>query len=746
MNRGHVLGLGLLLIIGGVPLAAGNPQVPGTSPAAETAGEPLPPRDQGNPASPDVADEMVPRALHRDNQPVKPMTEGPLHEAFLSPRKDRKPVFVQKTPPAPINERPAVDPPSANATWIEGYWEWDPGRKDYVWVTGTWRISPPGRFWVNGYWKRDQQGWDRVPGFWTDRQTDRLDYRKNGPPRDRPDDEPGEPPSADCFFVPGQYRPDGDGVVWKKGFWAKVQPGWAWVPSQWNRQPEGWVFQDGYWDRTLEGRGTLFAPAQLDKSAKPDQDLTYQPYTQVSPEMYGQLYGAFGRPNSYYDGYPGVYYDQDGRFYGYANYGTLGGYYGYLDYPYYGGYGYPYISTPVDYGYGYGGYGDPYGYGGYGGYGYGGYGLGLGMCGGLFNGMFSFGNVGYPWYGGLGYPYGGYGGWGYGGLGYGGLGFGFGYPFWGLGGLGRGGWGWGGMGWGGWGWGGMGWGGWGWGGYGRWCNHYPYHPGGGHHRGGRNGGHGGGMNGMGGRGANGNLRVTSNVFRGQNSMMGRNLGQGALAARHGVQSPPSSRPYGNPFHQGNVNQAVNRAGARQGQIQRDSSMASGNNAFRPSFNGVNNAATHHTAARPAFTGNAGALGGRQGQVRAGGLGQAGQAGLGRGGPNMAPGLANQAGGSRGIQPGQGRGNLGGVGGGLPNAGAGRVLGVPARVPEGAFRDLAFRAASRAWASKAWPGGASLLSQAWVILARWAASHRVMEAGAFRQHRACRSMAVVRWAE
>ena len=366
MNRVHVLGLGLLLIIGGVPLAAGNPQVPGD--ARRTAG-PLPQGDQGDPTPPNVADELVPRAIQRDNQPVKPMNEGPLHEAFLSPRKDRKPIFVQKTPPAPINERPAVDPPSANAQWIEGYWEWDPGRKDYVWVTGTWRVPPPGRFWVNGYWKRDQQGWVRVPGFWTDRQTDRLDYRKNGPPQDRPDDEPGEPPSADCFFVPGQYYPDGDGVVWKKGFWAKVQPGWAWVPSQWNRQPEGWVFQDGYWDRTLEDRGTLFAPAQLDKSAKPNQDLTYQPYTQVSPEMYGQLYGAFGRPNSYYDGYPGVYYDQDGRFYGYANYGTLGGYYGYLDYPYYGGYGYPYISTPVDYGYGYGGYGDPYGYGGYGGYG-----------------------------------------------------------------------------------------------------------------------------------------------------------------------------------------------------------------------------------------------------------------------------------------------------------------------------------------------------------------------------------------
>src|SRR5262245_31581574 len=306
------------------------------------------------------------------DQPVKPMTEGPLHEAFLSPRKDRNPVHIDKEPPPPIAERPGLDPPSATAEWIGGYWEYDAGRKDFIWVTGTWRVPPPGRFWVNGYWKRDDQGWFRVPGFWSERKTDRLDYRKDGPPKDRPDDDPGQPPADDCFYIPGQYYPDGDGVVWKKGFWAKAQPGWSWVPAQWVRQPEGWVFQDGYWDRTLEDRGTLFAPAQVNKSAvKSQDDLNYQPYTTVSPELYGQLNGAFGRPNSNYDGYPGVFYDEDGRFYGYANYGNLGSYYGFLDYPASGGYGYPYYATPVQYGGGFGGYG------GYGGYGYDGYGAGM---------------------------------------------------------------------------------------------------------------------------------------------------------------------------------------------------------------------------------------------------------------------------------------------------------------------------------------------------------------------------------
>ena len=29
--------------------------------------------------------------------------------------------------------------------WIEGYWQWDDSQKDYVWVTGTWRVPPPTR-------------------------------------------------------------------------------------------------------------------------------------------------------------------------------------------------------------------------------------------------------------------------------------------------------------------------------------------------------------------------------------------------------------------------------------------------------------------------------------------------------------------------------------------------------------------------------------------------------------------------
>jgi len=359
------LGLGLVTTLCGWSLSVSAQDV-----APPLEGAALEPRPAPEVPAPGALDLNLPQpeaapAGDAADKPVTALAEGPLNEAFLSPAKDRDPERLSTAPPPPIVERPGVEAPSPRAEWIGGYWDWDPGRKDFVWVTGTWRVPPPGRFWVNGYWKRDDQGWYRVPGFWSDRKTDRINYRKDGPPADHPADEPGEAPGEDTFYVPGQYYPDGDGVVWKPGYWARSQPGWSWVPAQWVHQPEGWIFQEGYWDRTLEDRGTLFAPAQVAPAAR-TADTVYQPYTQVSPQSYGLLYGAFGRPNSYYDGYPGCYYASNGRYYGYAQYGYLSPYYGYLDYPYYGTFGYPYLTSPLSYG--------GYGYGGLrpGGYGYGG--------------------------------------------------------------------------------------------------------------------------------------------------------------------------------------------------------------------------------------------------------------------------------------------------------------------------------------------------------------------------------------
>jgi hypothetical protein len=190
-----------------------------------------------------------------------PEAGGPVHEAFQGPvaRDDR--VRAPKSPPPPMAEVPTNDRPVPQAQWVEGYWAWDPGRNDFVWVAGAWRIPPPGATWVAGRWMRDADGWYRVSGFWN-RPRDRTGlvttststpvrprWRTTGPPADHPDDTPTPAPGPDSFFVPGHYTPEGDRLNWTPGFWARVQPGWDWIPARWVRHPDGWEFHRGYWSR-----------------------------------------------------------------------------------------------------------------------------------------------------------------------------------------------------------------------------------------------------------------------------------------------------------------------------------------------------------------------------------------------------------------------------------------------------------------------------------------------------------------
>src|SRR4051794_4733837 len=58
----------------------------------------------------------------RASAPVVALTDGPVHEAFLSPAKNEEPTRIDKAPPVPIAERPAVDAPNPNALWVPGYW------------------------------------------------------------------------------------------------------------------------------------------------------------------------------------------------------------------------------------------------------------------------------------------------------------------------------------------------------------------------------------------------------------------------------------------------------------------------------------------------------------------------------------------------------------------------------------------------------------------------------------------------
>lgn len=188
--------------------------------------------------------------------------KNPPHEALLARSGNRTPVFADKVPPPPIIERPGDTAPSTHFQWIRGYWDWDPARREYLWVTGAWRVPPPGKFWVEGFWRKvNSRGWERVPGFWSERE-DRpaeggsmrvtRDWKRLGPPPTRPLDTVDAPPAPDFFYVPGEFIPEGDAVVWRPGFWYHAQPGWEWNPAHWIRQTEGWTFREGSW-RRLDG-------------------------------------------------------------------------------------------------------------------------------------------------------------------------------------------------------------------------------------------------------------------------------------------------------------------------------------------------------------------------------------------------------------------------------------------------------------------------------------------------------------
>jgi hypothetical protein len=167
-------------------------------------------------------------------------------------------VHIGNAPPSPIAERPGSPRPGPDARWIDGYWDWDPSRGSFAWVTGTWIVPPAGEFWVNGYWRREAKGWFRVAGFWSKGghvqkvsqvQEVALARPTAGPSLTRPEELIGIAPGADYFYIAGEYIPAWGGVVWRPGFWARSAPGWEWIPARWERRADAWVFREGFWNR-----------------------------------------------------------------------------------------------------------------------------------------------------------------------------------------------------------------------------------------------------------------------------------------------------------------------------------------------------------------------------------------------------------------------------------------------------------------------------------------------------------------
>ena len=196
------------------------------------------------------------------------LTQGPVHEAFAAPvvHDPKAGPVLTKEPPAPIQELPPDQKPAGqNVQWIPGYWGWDSGRNDYVWVSGLWREPPPGMQWVPGYWHPVEGGYQWVPGSWMPASpgpasgSSQATYLPS-PPASLEAGPNTPPPSPNAAWTPGYWSWQQGGYAWRPGFWAAVQPNWIWMPAHYVWTPAGYLFVPGYWDLPVANRGLLFAP------------------------------------------------------------------------------------------------------------------------------------------------------------------------------------------------------------------------------------------------------------------------------------------------------------------------------------------------------------------------------------------------------------------------------------------------------------------------------------------------------
>src|SRR5262249_6790019 len=157
----------------------------------------------------------------------------------------------------------------------------DADRKDYLWVSGVWRVPPEGRQWVPGHWQQSDDGWQWVPGFWAAADQTELQYLP--PPPDSLEQGPSAPrPGDNYIYQPGCWIYRDDRYAWQPGDWVEDRPDACWVPNHYVWCPSGYLFVSGYWDYPLADRGLLFAPCYFQQPVYQQPDFCWTPSCVVS--------------------------------------------------------------------------------------------------------------------------------------------------------------------------------------------------------------------------------------------------------------------------------------------------------------------------------------------------------------------------------------------------------------------------------------------------------------------------------
>ena len=167
----------------------------------------------------------------------------------------------RRRPPDPVVEDPPPQPDPSNI-WIPGYWWWSGPLDRYVWVSGAWRLAPPGQVWIPGAWIAAEPGhYVRAPGYWAapGSTPDNIGYNQ-APPRERVEVH-GAPPGPEYVWTRG-YNDYRDGAyVWVGGSWGRPPAvGLGWVDARYIAVRGHYFFQPGRWDYGVERRGVVYAP------------------------------------------------------------------------------------------------------------------------------------------------------------------------------------------------------------------------------------------------------------------------------------------------------------------------------------------------------------------------------------------------------------------------------------------------------------------------------------------------------
>jgi WXXGXW repeat (2 copies) len=72
-------------------------------------------------------------------------------------------VYIDLAPPAPVYEQA---PPRDGYVYTPGYWQYDEGRRNHVWVKGEYQAQRRGEHWVAHEWRQENGRYRFNEGRW----------------------------------------------------------------------------------------------------------------------------------------------------------------------------------------------------------------------------------------------------------------------------------------------------------------------------------------------------------------------------------------------------------------------------------------------------------------------------------------------------------------------------------------------------------------------------------------------------